>query len=230
MPIFVDSCVLIASELEDEPHHRICRDFLSQLDPHDVEITFWTAVEALSAFRGKLNEALVQTLVQTRGLVFECTYEENAEKIEETFDALFECYPNLSNFLSKMRRMSLRILEVGKRTLDILPEWTSETSKEFAVKLSSLVGHAVPEGCPGIRTLGDIEVKKRIKKIISSVHFKNAGDENIFCELAVIHHQYVPLRFHTLDSEFVEKGRMALELLIDSGELESERISFVHLK
>lgn len=137
---------------------------------------------------------------------------------------------DLSNFLSKMRRMSLRILKVGKRTLDILPEWTSEASKEFAMKLSSLVGHAVPEGCPGIRTLGGIEVKKRIKKIVSDVHFKNAGDETIFCELAVIRHQYVPLRFHTLDSEFVEKGKMALELLIDSGELESERIDFVHLK
>lgn len=230
MLIFVDSCVLIASELEDEPHHGICRDFLSQLDPHDVEITFWTAVEALSAFRRKLNEALLQTLVQTRGLVFDGTHEENAEKIEEVFDALFECYPNLSNFLAEMKRMSLRILEVGKRTLDILPEWTSEASKEFAVKLSSLVGHAVPEGCPGVRTLGDIEVRKRIKKIVSDVHFKNAGDETIFCELVVIRHQYVPLRFHTLDSEFVEKGKMALELLIDSGELESERIRFVHLK
>jgi len=230
MPIFVDSCVLIASELEDEPHHRTCRDFLSHIDPHDLEITSWTAVEALSAFRRKSNEALLQTLVQTRGLVFDGTYEENAEKIEETFDSLVECHPNLSNFLAEMKRMSLRILKVGKRTLDLLPEWTSEASKEFAVKLSSLVGHAVPEGCPGIRTLGDIEVRKRIKKIISSVHFKNAGDEKIFCELVVIRHRYVPLRFHTLDSEFVEKGKMAIELSIDSCELQSERISFVHLK
>ena len=230
MPIFVDSCVLIASELEDEPHHRICRDFLSQIDPHDLEITFWTAVEALSAFRGKLNEALVQTLIRTRGLVLDGPYEESLDKIEVAFDALFECYPHLSNFLAEMKRMSVRILKVGKRTLDLLPEWTSEASKEFAVKLSSLVGHAVPEGCPHIRTPSDIEVKMRIKKIISSVHFKNAGDETIFCELAVIRHQYAPLRFYTLDSEFVEKGKMALELLIDSGELESERIDLVHLE